>query len=427
MQLREYGGAPVRSTGPRTPAQGAGMVRVNSSTEPASMCLHEADQEVDAQTVLRVVSAFEDLAEGCASLADLASSVASWAGCPAGLSGPGGLVFAHRDPAGRRVSGGEPEMTTSREVWSGDALVARIWIERCSADRPLEALVLDRGARAAHQIIERISQSSAEASRDASWVAILIDADASPDQRARACAHLGYGANQPIRIAVSRGPAEGARAWTRGARSVQSWGVGQSRMELHGDEAIVVMPATAQAEALAPTTEQARWGVGPAQPALEAPRSYRWAREALRFAHGPGAPSIAHFDQLGSLVALAGVDADLMDIPDRAALAELAGTETGMNAILTAEVLMRTGSQRDAAACMNLHHSTVAHRVGHVEQALGYGLGEHSNWFRAQLAIHLWRLSWPDHATTPSPPAAGQRETKSRHAPDDSGMRAQFA
>ena len=35
---------------------------------------------------------------------------------------------------------------------------------------------------------------------------------------------------------------------------------------------------------------------------------------------------------------------------------------------------------------MHLHHSTVAHRVEHVEQALGFGLGEHSNWFRAQLA-----------------------------------------
>lgn len=427
MELREYGGAPVRSPGQRAPAQGAGMVRVNLSTGPASLCRPEADQDVDAQTVLRVVSAFEELAEGCASLADLASSVASWTDSPAGLSGPDGLVLAHRDPAGRRVSGGEPAMTTSREVWSGDALVARIWIERGSADRPLDALVLDRGVRAAHQIIERISQASAEASRDASWVAILIDADASLDQRARACAHLGYGASQPIRIAVSRGPVEGAREWTRGAHSIQSWGVGQSRMELHGDEAIVVMPATAQADAFAPTTAQARWGVGPVHPAFEAPRSYRWAREALRFAHGPGAPSIAHFDQLGSLVALAGVDADLMDLPDRAALAELAGTETGMIAILTAEVLMRTGSQRDAAACMNLHHSTVAHRVSHVEQALGYGLGAHANWFRAQLAIHLWRLSWPDHATTHGPPAAGQRRPKSRHAPDDSGMRAQLA
>jgi hypothetical protein len=318
-------------------------------------------------------------------------------------------------------------MTTSREVRSGDALVARIWIERGSADRPLDALVLERGARAAHQIIERISQASAEASGETPWLAILIDADASPDQRARACAHLGYGGNQPIRIAVSRGPAEGARDWTRGARSVQSWGVGQFRMELHGDEAIVVIAATAQADALASTAEHARWGVGPVHPALEAPRSYRWAREALRFAHGPGAPPIAHFEQLGSLVALAGVDADLMDLPDRAALAELAGTETGMIAILTAEILMRTGSQRDAAACMNLHHSTVAHRVGHVEQALGYGLGEHSNWFRAQLAIHLWRLSWADHATTHSPPTAGQRRAKFRRAPDDSRMRAQLA
>jgi DNA-binding PucR family transcriptional regulator len=148
---------------------------------------------------------------------------------------------------------------------------------------------------------------------------------------------------------------------------------------------------------------EGRLGIGPARPAVEAHRSYRRAREALRFAQGPGARPIAYFDQLGSVVALAAVaDTDLMDLQDRIALAELSRTETGLAAILTAEVLMRTGSQREAAASMNLHHSTVAHRVGHVEQALGYGLGEHSNWFRAQLAIHLWRLSWPDPVSTAS-------------------------
>lgn len=427
MELREYDGTSVRSAGPLAPARHAGVARSNSSAGPASRSRPDADPEFDASTVLRVVSAFEDLAEGCASLADLASTVASWTDCTAGLSDPGGLMLAHRDPDGRRVCGGEPAMTTPREVRSGEALVARIWIERGSAERPLDALVLDCGARAAQRIIERLSQASVEAARGASWVALLIDGDAPLDQRARACAQLGYAPNQPLRIAVSRGPVEGAPEWSRVGRSVQSLGGGHSRMEFHGDETIVVMSATARAEALAPTMERARWGVGPVHPALEAPRSYRWAREALRFAHGPGAPPVAHFDELGSLVALASVDADLKDFPDRSALAELARTETGMLAILTAEVLMRTGSQRDAAAHMNLHHSTVAHRVGHVEQALGYGLGEHSNWFRAQLAIHLWRLSWPDSATVHRPPDAGWREPKSRHAPDDSTMRAQLA
>jgi len=427
MDLRDDEGSAARFPGPLAPASGAGMARSGSSSGPALLCRPDIDQAVDTQTVLRVVSVFEELGEGCGSLADLASSVASWTDCPAGLSGAGGLVLAHRDPAGRRVAGGEPATTTSREVQSGEAVVARIWIERGSADRPLDALVLDRGARAAQRIIERLSQASVEATRGASWVAILIDGDAPLDQRARACAQLGHAPNQPLRIAVSRGPVDGLPEWSRVGRGVHSLGGGHSRMEFHGDEAIVVMSATARAEALAPPTARARWGVGPVHPALEAPRSYRWAREALRFAHGPGAPPIAHFDELGSLVALASVDADLKDFPDRSALAELARTETGMLAILTAEVLMRTGSQRDAAAHMNLHHSTVAHRVGHVEQALGYGLGEHSNWFRAQLAIHLWRLSWPDPAPVHRPPDAGRREPKSRHAPDDSAMRAQLA
>ena len=187
-------------------------------------------------------------------------------------------------------------------------------------------------------------------------------------------------------------------------------------MAVFGDAAVLIMGGTVDAAAGTFSGTQGRLGIGPACPAIEAPRSYRWARDALRFAQGPGARTIAHFDQLGSVVALAAVaDSDLTDLRDKSALHELSRTETGLTAILTAEVVMRTGSQRSAAARMNLHHSTVAHRVGHLEQALGYGLGEHSNWFRAQLAIYLWRLSRPESVTTA--PSAIRRTTTAEVPP----------
>jgi len=375
----------------------ADVKRVDASTRPRLSHLPAPE----APTVLRVVSVLEELVGQCASVADLVRSVALLTDCAAGLSGPGGQVLAHCDRRGVRRAGGEPTVSASRETHSDGALSARLWIERDAPASQLDELVLARGARVAHLIIERMTQVAAAVSPIRGLVELLIDADVSVVGRSRACRELGYEPNQSIRVAVAQVPGGAAGELGRVGRRIQSSGGGPVRVAVFGDAAILVMCGTVDADALAFSRMEGRLGIGPASPAIEAPHSYRRARAALRFAQGPGAPPIAHFDQLGSVVALVGVvDTDLMDFQDRAALAELSRTETGLTAILTAEVLMRTGSQRDAAARMNLHHSTVAHRVGHVEQALGYGLGEHSNWFRAQLAIYLWRLSWPDPVTT---------------------------
>ena len=380
---------------------------------------HPSAPNADAPTVLRLVSDFDELVEQCASVADLVRSVALWTDCAAGLSGPGGQVLAHCDRHGARLAGGEPTASASREAHSDGGLRARLWIERDVPTCPLDELVLARGARAAHLILERMTQAAATVSPIPGLVELLIDADVSVVGRSRACRELGYEVNQSIRVAVVQVPGGLEAELGRLGRRVQSSGGGQPRVAVHGDEAILVMRGTVDPDSLMVSGPKGRLGIGPARPAAEAHRSYHRAREALRFAQGPGAPPVANFDRLGSVVALAVVaDTDLMDFPDWVALAELSRTETGLSAILTAEILMRTGSQRDAAARMNLHHSTVAHRVGHVEQALGYGLGVHSNWFRAQLAIYLWRLTWPD---LPITAASGRWRTATAEVPVSAG------
>ena len=362
---------------------------------------HLSPSDVDAPTVLRVVSVFDELVERCASPDDLVRSVSRWTDCAAGLSGPDGQVLARCDRRGARLPGGEPSVSTYREAFSHGILSARLWIERDVATSPLDEVVLARGARAAHQILERMMEGGAAVSPIPGLVESLIDADLSVSRRSRACRELGYEPSQAITVAVAQVTGGREALPARVGNRIRSSGGGRVRVADFGVSAILVTSGTVDADTLALAGMERPVGIGPARPAIDAPRSYHGARAALRFAQGPGAPPIAQFDQLGSVAALAGVvDTDLIEFPDWVALVELSRTETGVTAILTAEILMRTGSQREAAARMNLHHSTVAHRVGHVEQALGYGLGEHSNWFRAQLAIHLWRLSWPDPVRT---------------------------
>lgn len=371
-------------------------------------------READAATVLRVVSVFDELVEQRASAADLVRSVALWTDCAAGLSGHDGRVLARCDRHGMKLPGCEPEGGTYREAHSHGFLSGRLWIERDGPARALDELVLGRGARAAQLTLERMARAAAACSPVPGLVELLIDANVSLDERSRAGRELGYDPNQSIRVWVAQMTGGAAGVLDRVARRIRASGGGPVRVADFGASAILVASGRVDPDGLLLAGMEGRIGIGPLRSAVDAPRSYHGARAALRFAQGPGAPTITQFDQLGSVAALAGVvDTDLIDFPDWIALDQLSRTETGLTAILTAETLMHTGSQRDAAARMNLHHSTVAHRVSHFEQALGYGLGEHQNWFRAQLAIYLWRLTWSD----PSAPADGGQ------GPTSSGVR----
>jgi sugar diacid utilization regulator len=53
----------------------------------------------------------------------------------------------------------------------------------------------------------------------------------------------------------------------------------------------------------------------------------------------------------------------------------------------------RTGSLRQAAAELHLHHSSVAGRLAHAEKALGRHLTGPEDRFRARLALYALRLA----------------------------------
>jgi sugar diacid utilization regulator len=78
---------------------------------------------------------------------------------------------------------------------------------------------------------------------------------------------------------------------------------------------------------------------------------------------------------------------------DVQALEALAATPTGALDVATLEAFCRSGSLRQAAAALHLHHSTVAARLAHVEAALGRRLDEPEDRFRARLAVLARRLA----------------------------------
>ena len=142
-------------------------------------------------------------------------------------------MLAHCDRHGARLAGGEPTASVSREAHSDGGLTARLWIERDVPACPLDELVLARGARAAHLILERMTQVAAAVSPIPGLVELLIDADVSVVGRSRACRELGYEPNQSIRVAVVQVPGGAEAELGRLGRRIQSSGGGRARVAVY--------------------------------------------------------------------------------------------------------------------------------------------------------------------------------------------------
>jgi hypothetical protein len=152
------------------------------------------------------------------------------------------------------------------------------------------------------------------------------------------------------------------------------------------------------------TSAGVRVGVGGAADTLAAESSWVQARLALRFTRldeptHPGDPSAAVIDHdaLGPLALLAEIPTErLRSQPDVVALAALAAAD-----VAALDAFCRTGSLRQAAAVLYLHHSSVAARLAHVEDALGWHLDDPGDRFRAQLALWARRLATPEISAAP--------------------------
>jgi sugar diacid utilization regulator len=145
-----------------------------------------------------------------------------------------------------------------------------------------------------------------------------------------------------------------------------------------------------------------RVGIGGLVDSLDAETSWEQGLLALRFA-SPRDPSgevgdpgyaVVDYDSLGVLTALADVPASrLQSEPDVVALDALIAKENGALDVGALEAFCLTGSLRQAAQVLYLHHSTVAARLERVEKAMGWRLDNPADRFRAQFALLARRLA----------------------------------
>jgi hypothetical protein len=359
--------------------------------------------DADAEAAVRVISYFDELVAHQASLPDLVRAAASLAECVAGLERDGERPLRYR-PDGTRADG---EATETASAALGQEPAGRVWLERPEGPGPFDDLVLERFAIAARLLGPRTAATPAPHLADPALVELVLGERAAAEDRARALALLGLDAAKPVRVvAVGTGDGSdpGAAAVALLARGGPVPGI---RVAVVGGVAAVLLQpregpdsvvgslraALADRARERSTAGSVRVGVGEPADGLDARRSWLQARLAERFAV-PGAEPVIVHDELGSLTLLAEIPLERLRAQgDVRALDTLAATPAGAADLETLEAFCRTGSLRQAALALHRHHSSVASRLAHVEDALGWHLDDPADRFRARLALLARRLA----------------------------------
>ncbi|WP_330348261.1 helix-turn-helix domain-containing protein [Streptomyces sp. NBC_00582] len=310
---------------------------------------------------LRVIDHFDGLVEERATLAAVVRAVAALAGCPAGLHDAGRGITRRHDPTGHPL----PE--TQSRSWAQTAVPGRpgswIWLERTGEARPLDALVLERAAKAIHTLTGHSADRSADAA-----VRIACDPDASASDRSDAAKRLGL--TGPVTVIASPGPLP-----------PHSTRIGRHMVAL--------------VRGTPDLPPDLRAGTAIAQDPAHLPTTLEQARLALRLtdrANGPG-PSQLAYDDLGALAVLAErtTPQEAAAITDVLHLDHIRATRPWV--IDTLQAVLDHASLRQAATGLHLHHSTLQERLAWLAARLGYTVTKPGGRQRTAVAIAYWRIA----------------------------------
>ncbi|MUM16439.1 PucR family transcriptional regulator [Mycobacterium sp. CBMA271] len=326
---------------------------------------------LNADLVFTILSHFDrlDVADAEAAV----RSAADLAGCPVGL---------------QWSEGGDPQ----------------VWLQREGPAQPTDELLLHR----LHHVLRRSVPVQTSAATlhmdDPALIEVVLSSESTPEDRMRAVRLLGLDDTRELRVLAISAPA-GARQLLGKAlpgqviRSATIGRVGALLCQTAGDtstlsdhlNAVIVgeFPAS-------PRSTHGPWvGIGSSVAVIDAPASWGQAQRALRFASstGFGRRAIA-YERLSLLEVLADIPPDrVRQIGDVVRINEIAATAGGAVEVDTLEALCQYGTLRRTATELHLHHSTVAARIQHVEQLMGWDLDDPIDRFLATFVLMLRRIS----------------------------------
>ncbi|ANN20108.1 ABC transporter substrate-binding protein [Amycolatopsis orientalis] len=328
----------------------------------------------DVEGVIRVVMFYDTLMRRRVDLPALARATAGLAECVAGIRLHSTGRTIRMAPDGREPAAPPAPESTTVTITLDDEEIGSVWLERDGAPGALDEAVLDRLAIAVATVVERYGPARTTMA-DPALVELVISSTSDDAARNRALRLLGFPAELPIRVvAVRTGiPLEKIGGLICPGRLVKAAPL--------TDVGIILAAAVDAAR----FPEGVRAGIG----AAGCPqRSWQDARTALRFTNAR--QPVIHYDDLGALALLARIpEEDTRANADVVAIASLAADPADLE---TLDAYCATGSVRQAADSLHLHHSSVARRLAQIGKNLGIDLNEPGGLTRARLALTAWRL-----------------------------------
>ncbi|SPM30606.1 PucR family transcriptional regulator [Mycobacterium terramassiliense] len=380
--------------------------------------------DADAATALKVIAFFDALVERHAGMDALVRATSGLAECGCGMRLDGRQW--RFGPTGNALTIEQECSVSGRAEFRANETAGCLWLERPGGPAPMDDLVLERASLAARILLNNQRSRPVAGLADPALMEAVLSTHESLVDRCRALRALGLASDQPlrvaaVRVAAGRDPAVDAIALIARldpTRSAHVAVVGGIAAVLFQQKGTTCSPAPDLRNALRGRSQEqglhagVHVGVGANADCTDAERSWEQALTALRFAppantcltvSDPGA-AVVDYDELGVLALLAEIPPDrLTGNPYIAALNAFGATESGALDLATLEAYCRTGSLRQAAQILYLHHSTVASRLARVEEAMNWHLDDPAERFRAQLALWARRLVHPSAA----PPGDG--------------------
>ena len=337
----------------------------------------------EASLALRVIACFDELSVGGVNTRGLLAAAASLAGCVAGFGQQRPARTVRVTPRGELADGPAPDGPPAGATPAGPGTC--VWLERTGPAEANDAIVLERLALAVRLRHDR-DAGAPDARRH---LAVLVDGDLPADRRRTAAAALGLSATASYRVVT----APLFAVWAE-----HPGGPEDVVPTAHGPLHTLVVPAATAVVQAGPS------GVGVATTPDHLDHSFRTSVVALRLC-GRGATRSVGADAYAGLVSMFAEEPAGAHHPDVQLVAAVDEHPWGA---ATLDALTTSGSARQAARALGIHHSTLQHRLEIITTTLGFdpldGLGR----LRAGVAHLAWRLQTSRVLDLPAPTAPGR-------------------
>jgi hypothetical protein len=351
----------------------------------------------EAEAALRVIEYFDALVLGRATVGALVRGTAALAECPAGIRAADRPDLRY-DAVGVRIDTGHALVSSETVLEDG----TRLWLEREGGPGPLDDMVLERMRLALGVLLPSELSHQTVTVADVALVETVLSDREPVEERAKALRRLGLSPRSPLTVVTiaarkTDGAAQAISVLSRSrvARTAHVASLGDvfaalvsstERGSLKEQLAVAVRQGQDGSSASVPAV---RVGIGRQVPGMDAHESWSSAMLALRFASARHPKyAVADVDELGSTVALAQVPIDTWRADANVRrLQDLAASPSGQIDLAVVDAVLSTGSLRQAAAVLHMHHSSVASRLARIEGKLGWQLNSNAGAFEARVAL----------------------------------------